>query len=215
MANDGTGGGPTIECRENGPYIVKGLDQLTGPTGEPIAAKPVMALCRCGASKNKPFCDGSHAKNGFSGKRLSDGPQDSRDTYVGKAITIHDNRALCAHAGVCTDRLAAVWRMDQEPWIDPDGASAEAIIEVIQACPSGALSYSIGAEEAPAPDRGPAIAVSKDGPYHVTGGIALADAVQGAVASRECYTLCRCGASKNKPFCDGSHWQADFKDPAN
>ena len=186
MANDGTGDGPTIECRENGPYIVKGLGQLTGPTGEPIAAKPVMALCRCGASKNKPFCDGSHAKNGFSGKRLSDGSQDSRDTYVGKAITIHDNRALCAHAGVCTDRLAAVWRMDQEPWIDPDGASAEAIIEVIQACPSGALSYSIGAEEAPAPDRGPAIAVSKDGPYHVTGGIALADAVQGAVAAREC-----------------------------
>ena len=214
MANDVAGDGPTIECKENGPYIVKGLGELTGPAGDGVPAKPVMALCRCGASANKPFCDGSHAKNGFSGARLSDGSNDRRDSYAGKAITIHDNRGICSHAGVCTDRLAAVWRLGEEPWIDPDGASAEAIIEVIQACPSGALGYSIDGEEAAAPDRGPAIKISKDGPYHVTGGIAIADAAQGAVASRKHYTLCRCGASKNKPYCDGSHWDAGFRDPA-
>ena len=214
MASDATGDGPTIECKENGPYIVKGLDELTGPAGDRVPAKPVMALCRCGGSASKPFCDGTHAKIGFSGERLSDGSNDRRDTYAGKAITIHDNRGICSHAGVCTDRLAAVWRLGEEPWIDPDGASAEAITEAVRACPSGALGYSIGGEEADPPDRGPAITVSRDGPYHVTGGIALADAAQGTVAAREHYTLCRCGASKNKPYCDGSHWNASFKDPA-
>jgi len=210
-----TSDGPTIECKENGPYIVKGLDELTGPAGDRVPAKPVMALCRCGGSARKPFCDGAHAKNGFSGERLSDGSKGRRETYVGKAITIHDSRALCAHAGVCTNRLAAVWRMGEEPWIDPNGASAEEIIEVIQACPSGALSYSISGEEAAAPGRGPAIEVSRDGPYHVTGSVELVDAARSEGVSHECYTLCRCGASKNKPFCDGSHWHVGFKDPAD
>ena len=211
MVSDGTGDSPTIECKENGPYIVKGLDEMTSPAGEPIPAKPVMALCRCGGSARKPFCDGTHAKNGFSGDRLSDGSNDRRDTYTGMAITIHDNRGLCAHAGICTDRLAAVWRLGEEPWIDPDGASAEAIVEVIQACPSGALGYSIGGEESNSPDRGPTIAVSKDGPYHVTGGVELVGAAGSESASRARFALCRCGASKNKPFCDGSHWDVGFK----
>lgn len=205
---------PSIECKENGPYLVKGLKTLTDAHGGAIPAKPVMALCRCGGSASKPFCDGTHAKNGFSGERLSDGANDRRDSYAGKAITIHDNRAICAHAGICTDTLASVWRMNEEPWIDPDGAAAEAIIEVIRACPSGALSYSLDDKEAAAPDRAPAIKVSKDGPYHVTGGVQLADAAWGEGASRERFALCRCGASKNKPFCDGSHWHVGFKDGA-
>jgi CDGSH-type Zn-finger protein len=212
MAGNGANERPTIECKENGPYIVKGLDRLASATGDVVATKSVMALCRCGASANKPFCDGTHAKNGFSGERVSDGSSDRRDTYVGETITIHDNRAACAHAGVCTDRLAGVWRMGQEPWIDPDGALAEAIVEVIRACPSGALSYSIGGEEATEPPQDPGITASKDGPYHVTGSIELADAPWGEGVSRNHYTLCRCGASRNKPFCDGSHWDAGFKD---
>jgi CDGSH-type Zn-finger protein len=59
------------------------------------------------------------------------------------------------------------------------------------------------------------VTVTKDGPYAVTGGIELADVVFGEGASTEHYTLCRCGASKNKPFCDGSHWHVGFKDPAH
>ncbi len=204
--------GPTIECRENGPYIVNSCDRLTDDAGAEIAAKRVMALCRCGGSANKPFCDGTHARNGFSGTRESDGANDRRDTYVGKGITIHDNRAICAHAGVCTDSLPKVWRMDAEPWIDPDGAPVEAIIEVIRACPSGALSYSVDSKAAARPPGEPAIRVTKDGPYHVSGGIALQNVRWGDGAPRDHYALCRCGASKNKPFCDGSHWDIDFKD---
>ena len=212
MANRASGNRPTIECTENGPYIVKGCDRLTNAGGGAIATRRVMALCRCGGSANKPFCDGTHAKIGFSGERVADGSNDTRDTYVGKGVTIHDNRAICAHAGVCTDSLSSVWRMDQEPWIDADGAPVEEIIKVIRACPSGALGYSIDGEESARPASEPAIRVSKDGPYHVTGDIELADAPWGEGAARDRYALCRCGASKNKPYCDGSHWDVGFRD---
>ena len=64
-------------------------------------------------------------------------------------------------------------------------------------------------------DRAPMVTVTKDGPYAITGGIELADQPRGEGASTEHYTLCRCGGSKNKPFCDGTHWQSGFKDENN
>jgi CDGSH-type Zn-finger protein len=206
---------PVIECRPNGPYMVKGLAELHNSRGEDLPVRPVMALCRCGGSANKPFCDGTHAKNGFSGARLGGGPEDTRRDYVGKRVTIHDNRALCAHAGHCTEGLAAVFNSAGRPWIDPDGAAVEKIIDVVRRCPSGALSYSIDGVEHRDRDGPAAITVTKDGPYAVTGGAELAGVAMGDGASTEHFTLCRCGASKNKPFCDGSHWDAGFKDEKN
>ena len=203
---------PTIECAENGPYVVRGLDTFLNSDGDAIATKKVMALCRCGASNTKPFCDGTHAKIGFTGAKSADRVPDKRDDYVGKRITIHDNRGACAHAGACTDGLAAVWRMSTEPWIDPDGAAAEAIIETIAACPSGALSYTVDEIVSRDQDRPPMVTVTKDGPYVVTGGIELLDQPMGEGASLEHYALCRCGGSKNKPFCDGTHWHIGFSD---
>jgi len=205
---------PVVELSENGPYIVKNLTMLNNSKGEDIPAKAVIALCRCGASGNKPFCDGAHNKIGFQSKNEADASKDKRDTYVGSKITIHDNRALCAHAGICTDGLPSVWRMKHEPWIDPDGAGVDAIIDIVNRCPSGALSYSIdGVEKGVAPAR-PTVTVLKDGPYHVAGGIGL-DVSRNEGASKESYALCRCGASKNKPFCDGTHWSVNFTDDAN
>jgi hypothetical protein len=101
--------------------------------------------------------------------------------------------------------------MNQEPWIDPDGAALEAVIETIRRCPSGALGYTVEGTEVRDQDLPPAIGVTKDGPYRVTGGIELVGQAWGEGASRSRYTLCRCGASKNKPFCDGSHWDAGFQ----
>ncbi len=214
MANNDENSEPVIQCKENGPYIVKGVKTLTGPTGDRVETKAVFALCRCGGSANKPFCDGTHSKNGFSSERVADGSGGRRESYAGGGITIHDNRSICAHAGICTDTLNSVWRMKEEPWIDPDGAEPSAIIETIQRCPSGALSYSLdGAQVAP-PTSEPAIRVEKDGPYWVTGECAVDGADWGEGALRTRFTLCRCGASKNKPFCDGSHWDSGFKDPA-
>jgi CDGSH-type Zn-finger protein len=88
------------------------------------------------------------------------------------------------------------------------------VIETVRKCPSGALSYSIDGIEYRDQDRKPMITVSKDGPYIVIGGIALMgnDSQFGQGASKEHYTLCRCGASKNKPFCDGAHREINFKD---
>jgi CDGSH-type Zn-finger protein/ferredoxin len=178
-----------------------------------------MALCRCGGSSNKPFCDGTHARNGFSSAKRPDRVPDRRDTYVGQEITVFDNRGICQHSGFCTDRLAAVFRIGQEPFVDPNGATKEAIIEAVKSCPSGALSYALdGVERRDEvdPPREPTITVSKDGPYRITGGIPLEGGDPRAQGSSlEHYALCRCGHSKNKPFCDGSHWYVKFHDPKN
>lgn len=211
MASSETSPLPSIRCRANGPYVVKGLTTFTNSRGEAIAIEESMALCRCGGSKNKPFCDGTHSHIGFEDGKKQERRKDERRDYVGKAITIHDNRGVCAHAGVCTDRLSTVWRMGVEPWIDPDGAGVEAIIETIEACPSGALSYTINGEEHRDRDNPASIKLAKNGPYVVTGGITLEGVEFGEGASREHFTLCRCGASKNKPFCDGSHYDAGFE----
>ncbi len=203
---------PTIECKPNGPYLVRNLEDLRDSRGGRIAAKPVMALCRCGGSANKPFCDGTHQKNGFSGARLADGSADRRESYQAGTLTIHDNRSICAHAGLCTDRLESVFKYKSEPWIDPAGAAVEAIVETIRRCPSGALSYTLDGAEGGDQQREPAITVTKDGPYAVTGGVQLPGQSWAQGASTEHYTLCRCGGSRNKPFCDGAHWSIGFKD---
>ena len=202
---------PGIIPAPDGPYLLTNLAECTSKNG-PVKIEGTAALCRCGASANKPFCDGSHKKIGFSSAKLDGRLEDKNETYKGQKITIHDNRSLCAHAGYCTDNLASVFRMKQEPWIDPNAASVEEIIATIRSCPSGALSYTMDDAEK---SRGegasdPAIHVVPNGPYVVSGGVELADVTWGEGASKNEYTLCRCGASKNKPFCDGTHWDIEF-----
>lgn len=212
---------PKIACLPNGPYYLlneqtpRTVPNLRNSRGETCATIPGVALCRCGGSSNKPFCDGTHGRNGFTDARETDGTQDKRMDYVGRELTIHDNRGICAHAGHCTDRLASVFKLKEEPWIDPNGASVEAVIETIRQCPSGALSYTIDGVEHRDQVREAMVTVTKDGPYAVTGGIELVQPHWGEGSSAEHYTLCRCGASKNKPFCDGSHWRIEFSDDRN
>lgn len=200
----------SILPKPDGPLLVRNLEVLKNTKGE-IDVKPTMALCRCGHSNNKPFCDGTHSKIGFSSDKLEDRAGDRRDTYRGKHVTIRDNRSVCAHAGYCTDRLSSVFRMKQEPWIDPDAAGVDDVIAAVEACPSGALSYSIEGVE-PEKRKGPAtIHVTPNGPYVVTGEVEITDTTLPHVSSESSRTLCRCGGSKNKPFCDGSHWYNNFK----
>jgi CDGSH-type Zn-finger protein len=95
------------------------------------------------------------------------------------------------------------------------------IIHAVQACPSGALSLAVDERQVRVQvdqERTPAIEVSKDGPYRITGGIPLLDAQgspvpRNAGASLEHYSLCRCGHSQNKPFCSGMHWSIEFRAP--
>ena len=205
-----------IQAKDNGPLRVEGTDmEIVDGQGRAygLAGRTVISLCRCGGSQNKPFCDGTHGSNGFRDDNRADPAKDKREAFAGKSITIFDNRALCAHAAHCTEELASVFRYGKEPWIDPDGAARQEIIAVIRKCPSGALSYAIdGVEAAPLP-RPAMVTVTDDGPYRISGGIELVGVKQGDGASSDHYTLCRCGASNNKPFCDGSHWDAGFRDP--
>jgi CDGSH-type Zn-finger protein/uncharacterized Fe-S cluster protein YjdI len=233
---------PKIMPLPNGPYYLlndmkpKIVENLQNSKGEPLSTVTGVALCRCGASNNKPFCDGTHATIGFSSENKGiekDGSgeeknnkiiKDKRKDYVGKKITVHDNRRICSHAAECVNNLASVFRFNARPWINPDAANVEEVINTIRKCPSGALSYSIdGIEHRDQNERAPMVTVSKDGPYLITGGIELigGDAnnnniIQfGEGASKEHYTLCRCGASNNKPFCDGMHNVINFKDDKN
>jgi CDGSH-type Zn-finger protein len=211
---------PKIACLPNGPYYLLNnpepapIPNLRRASGAPCITATGVALCRCGGSNNKPFCDGTHSANGFRDANTADPAKNRRKEYAGKKITILDNRAICSHAAFCTDELKEVFRHHDQPWIDPDGAAVEEIIATIRKCPSGALGYAIDGVEAEPPQRPPMVTVTDHGPYAITGGIELLGVDFGAGASKEHYTLCRCGASKNKPFCDGSHWDANFRDPA-
>jgi CDGSH-type Zn-finger protein len=146
---------PLIRLSRNGPYLVT-IDELTNSKGERLDASHGVALCRCGASKRKPFCDSSHIRIGFSDERRPDRTPD----------------------GVVNDRGAA---------IDPSG-------------PSGV--------------NAPSIRIVRNGPYEVQG-CDLDTENWSEGASRERFTLCRCGGSKNKPFCDGTHRIIDFQDDSN
>lgn len=222
---------PKIQPLPNGPYYLindmqpKVVYNLQNFKGEPLSTTVGIALCRCGASKNKPFCDGTHSVIGFSSanKTLEENDdiekiviKDKRRDYPGKEITVHDNRRICSHAAECVNNLSSVFKLGSRPWINPDGSKMNDIIEVVRRCPSGALSYPIDGVEYRDPEeqRNPTVTVLKNGPYHITGGIELiGENIQfGEGASKEHYTLCRCGASENKPFCDGAHKSSKFND---
>jgi CDGSH-type Zn-finger protein/truncated hemoglobin YjbI/ferredoxin len=212
-----------IQVALDGPYLVTGAEQVRNWLGEAIEVAPQAALCRCGQSKIKPLCDGSHAAAGFSGEKDPKRVSDRLDTHVGQQITVLDNRGTCQHAGYCSDRLASVFRVDQEPFVAPSGGRMDEIIRAVRDCPSGALSYALdGVQAREAVDRhgrrDAAIEVTKNGPYRITGAIPLIDergrpVDRNAGASLEHYALCRCGHSQNKPFCSGMHWYVEFKDP--
>ena len=212
-----------IMVAENGPYLATNVPAVHTYLGEQLAVPPQLALCRCGQSAMKPFCDGTHARSGFSGEKDPKRVPDRRDSYPGQQVTIFDNRGVCQHSGLCTDRLPAVFRTDAESFVAPSGGRFDEIIRAVRDCPSGALSLALGQQEARLfvdwdAGREAAIEVSQDGPYRVTGGIPLvdttgADVARAAGSSREHYALCRCGHSRNKPFCSGMHWYAGFRDP--
>lgn len=199
---------PTIKTIINGPFLVKEIEQVVDNSGHVYEIENKAILCRCGRSKTKPFCDGTHVKIGFSEDRSTARDGKTRD-YIGKHITIHDNRRICSHPGTCYLELPSVFDMDKKPWINPDGASVEEIIATIKRCYSGALSYTVDGETCDCYCETPSIRIIKHGPYIVQGSIELEDERQ--PVAKEHYCLCRCGRSKNMPFCDGTHLKREPK----
>lgn len=198
-----------------GPYIVEGVAAVTGADGQAVPPQARMALCRCGQSAKKPFCDGAHAAHGFTGEAAPQVGTSKTRLYRGQDLTVSYNRTICAHAAACVKGLPAVFDMNARPWIQPDNAEAEAVIDTVRACPSGALNYSIEGQTPTAPPTPTSIAVQPSGPLAVSGPAEIVgEGIQRAHggADTKC-TLCRCGASGSIPFCDGSHATCGFQDP--
>ena len=204
---------PCIKLSRNGPYLVT-VDDLTNSKGERLNGSHGIALCRCGASNRKPFCDSSHIRIGFSDARRPDHTPDGVVDYRGAAIVVHFNRLQCSASERCAKALPLVFREGQTPWIQADQADADTIIEVVRRCPSGALRYTQDGQPGPSDVNAPSIRIARNGPYEVQG-FDLDIGTWSEGASRERFTLCRCGGSKNKPFCDGTHRRINFQDDSN
>jgi uncharacterized Fe-S cluster protein YjdI len=131
--------------------------------------------------------------------------------YSKDDITVVWKPEICIHAGECVKRLPEVYRPDEKPWIDVSKAEKAELIEQIKACPSGALSFELPEEDESDsnPTSAVTLQVTPNGPIMVQGEVKLK--VNGEERTESRLALCRCGASSNKPYCDGSHKSSDFK----
>ena len=187
-------------------------EPLTWKVEAVLSTDEAYRLCRCGQSKAKPFCDGSHTLAQFDGTETADtGPiADRESSHIGTGIVMKDDPSLCTHAGFCGNRVSNVWKMIEK---SDDTQVRAQIMAMVERCPSGRISFAIDADsEIIEPDLPKEIAVTPDGPLWVSGEI-LVDRRDGQpLETRNRVTLCRCGASSNKPLCDGSHKKIGFTD---
>ena len=132
--------------------------------------------------------------------------------YRGESINVTYSIRRCIHAEECVNRLAEVFDIDKRPWIQPDQAAPGQIADTISHCPTGALHHQRldgGPDESvPAVNT---IMLQEDGPLYLSGNLVIRDAEGEQVFAETRLALCRCGASKNKPFCDNSHLKLEFK----
>ena len=214
----------TVEVVRDGPYQVSGKLPLTTQTigtdasgqsvrwlaGPAISTPDRYALCRCGQSASKPFCDGSHAKVGFDGTETA-----SRESYENQAkvipgptLTLRDAESLCAFARFC-DPNGQVWNLVSET---DRPESRKHFLQEVSDCPSGRLvAWDNATRRTIEPFHEPSIGLIEDpakacsGPVWLRGGVQVVGADGFKYEIRNRVTLCRCGASRNKPYCDGTH----------
>jgi CDGSH-type Zn-finger protein len=219
-----------IVVSKDGPYIVTGNVPLSiriivpnqegfsweWKEGESFTTESGYRLCRCGRSKNKPFCDDTHETIAFVGEETASTGSVAAGAreYPGPALTLQDAESLCAHARFCMAE-GKIWHLVK----NEDPASRGLAVREANHCPSGRLVVrSVVTRVELEQVFEPSIGVVEDpvkgcsGPLWVRGGIRIesADGVQYEARNRA--TLCRCGFSNNKPFCDGSHKTMKFKD---
>ena len=185
--------------------------------GDPVAAPDPCLLCRCGQSGEKPFCDGSHKRTRFHGTETA-----SRETFKdqatfteGPSMSLMDTESLCAFARFC-DPHGQVWgqvHLTTRPGV------RDQFIQQTCDCPSGRLVAVDNATGQPVePFFEPSIRFIDDpaqgcaGPIWLRGGVQVVGADGYNYEVRNRVTLRRCGASKNKPFCDGTHAAIGFQD---
>jgi CDGSH-type Zn-finger protein len=220
-----------IVVLRNGPYLVYGdvplvrkkkivsenNDSLTWQKTEVIETEETYALCRCGQSGSKPFCDGTHARIGFDGTETADPrPFAEREiVHEGHGISVRRVGSLCMHAAFCVGRVRRI----PEMMADSEDSDIRAhIIGLIEHCPSGSYTYTMAPDgEEIEPDLAMAVAVTEEegelaGCLWVTGGIPVVRSDGAPFETRNRVTLCRCGQSENKPLCDGTHRLIGFRE---
>jgi CDGSH-type Zn-finger protein len=213
-----------IKVTKNGPYVVEGGvplaeqhivanaegESVEWREGQSFPSAESYALCRCGQSRTKPFCDASHKRVQFDGTETASHEPfaEQAKRIEGPAMVLDDAEPLCAFARFC-DRMGGVWNL---VGISDRPKAAQLVEHEAGHCPSGRLVASRRATgEAIEPSLPPSIGLVHDtakeiaGPIWVRGGIPIVGADGRAYEVRNRVTLCRCGASANKPFCDGSH----------
>jgi CDGSH-type Zn-finger protein len=219
-----------IKVTKDGPYIVSGNIPLAeeyvvpGADGEParwekgpsLPHAETYSLCRCGATKHPPFCDRSHTAARFAGAETA-GREDyleQAEKTVGPGVDLTWSAEVCAEACFC-HRGKGAWDYAEQ---SDDPAARSAAVEESCACPSGSLvAWDKASGQAIEPALEPSISVIEDpgsgtsGPLWVKGGIQIEAADGFEYERRNRVTLCRCGLSKVKPFCDGAHVPAGFK----
>lgn len=133
--------------------------------------------------------------------------------YQNDEIVVRYRLSRCIHAAACVRGLPHVFDPNRKPWVDASAADGDAIAEVVMRCPTGALHFErLDGGPAETPDETNTVLPTPRGPLYVRGDLEIRDA-SGAVTLRDTrVALCRCGQSANKPFCDGSHWNARFAD---
>jgi CDGSH-type Zn-finger protein/ferredoxin len=210
--------GTQIWVLPRGPYVMRGEIEVFDAEEKLRKHGGFCVLCRCGGSRTKPFCDGTHARIGFEGAESADHGlmADRRKAYpTADGAIVYDDRTRCAHFGQCTSRCPKAFGVSDDNFVDPTAASTAELQSVVSGCPSGALTFAPAGSATPLEKhQEPSIHPIVDGPYRVRGGIEVFGADGTPYEVRERQTLCRCGQSRNKPFCDGSHWYAGFRDPA-
>lgn len=216
-------GRPEIKITKNGPYEVtgdialtpkrkilsEGGDPLTWATDPPLPHETPFWLCRCGHSSHKPFCDGTHEKIGFDGTETASEKSfaEMEKVYEGAGIRVHRVGSICQHSSFCANSVTDWYQMLPDT---ADVTVKAAVVEMVEHCPSGALVLEVG-DEIIEPDYPTAISPVEDGPYWVTGGVPITRSDGVALEIRNRVTLCRCGESKNKPLCDGTHKEIGFE----
>jgi uncharacterized Fe-S cluster protein YjdI len=140
--------------------------------------------------------------------------KDITKKYTNGEVTVVWKPSVCIHSTLCWKGLSEVFNPHNRPWVNMDGAATANIIDQVNKCPSGALSYYMNDE---VPDKNiqteieTIVEASKNGPLLVYGNITIKDAEGNETRKNKVTALCRCGASSNKPYCDGTHRKINFE----
>lgn len=142
--------------------------------------------------------------------------KDITKKYTNDDITVVWKPAMCIHSKKCWSGLGEVFDPNRKPWIDINAASSADIMEQVTECPSGALSYykNNEKEQTESVNVETTVEVMKNGPLMVYGNLKVKDKDGNETSKHKVTAFCRCGASSNKPYCDGTHNKINFKDEA-